>query len=138
VQVTFLRPDGSGKANLEEPRWTFGRLSDGAVRLAPVNDVFGLAEGIEDALAASQLSQLSQLPCWSSLGAGRMHNVAIPQGVRELHICADDDQAGRTAVERMVERHSREGRRVVVRLPPAGFKDWGEIVSRPRPEREAA
>lgn len=55
VQLTFLTSDGA-KASLAEPRWTYGALGEGAVRLGPSADALGIAEGIEDALAASQLS----------------------------------------------------------------------------------
>jgi putative DNA primase/helicase len=133
VQATWLSPDGS-KALPATPRWTFGMIGDGAVRLGDVTETVGLAEGVEDALAASQLSQLSQVSqvsqvsCWACLGAARMHRVCIPDGVREIHIFADDDEAGRTAAERTARIHRDAGRRILVRLPPVGFKDWGEVV----------
>ena len=65
---------------------------------------------------------------WCCLGAGRMHRVAIPPAVRELHIFADDDEPGRAAAERTAEEHSRAGRRVVLRYPPAGRKDWNDAL----------
>jgi hypothetical protein len=52
----------------------------------------------------------------------------VPHAVRELHIFADDDEPGRVAAERTADRHRRHGRRVVLRLPPIGFKDWGDVV----------
>lgn len=124
VQATWLSPDGN-KALPAMPRWTFGMIGDAAVRLGAATETLGLAEGVEDALAASQLSQLS---CWACLGAARMHRVRVPDGVREIHIFADDDEAGRTAAERTARMHRDAGRRVLVRLPPVGFKDWGEVV----------
>jgi hypothetical protein len=127
VQATWLLPDGS-KALPATPRWTFGMIGDGAVRLGAATGKLGLAEGVEDALAVSQLSRLSQLSCWACLGAARMHRARIPDGVRELHIFADDDEAGRTAAERTARIHRDAGRRVFVRLPPVGFKDWGEVA----------
>lgn len=132
VQATWLSPDGS-KALPATPRWTFGTIGEGAVRLGAASGL-GLAEGLEDALAVSQLSQLSQLSqpsqlaCWACLGAARMHRVRIPDGVSELHIFADDDEAGRAAAERTARIQRDAGRRVLVRLPPVGFKDWGEVV----------
>jgi putative DNA primase/helicase len=124
VQLTYLDPSGR-KAAVSPVRRTVGVLGDGAVRLGIAGERLGLAEGVEDALAASQLSQL---PCWASLGAGRMHRVAVPPKVRELHIFADDDGAGRAAAECTADLHRHLGRRVVLRLPPPGFKDWGEVV----------
>ena len=51
--------------------------------------MLGITEGAEDALSAMQLTNV---PCWASLGAGRMHRVAIPEHVRELHIFGDNDE----------------------------------------------
>ena len=124
VQATWLSPDGS-KALPATPRWTFGMIGEGAVRLGAATEMLGLAEGVEDALAASQLSQLS---CWACLGAARMHRVRIPDGVSEIHIFADDDVAGRDAASRTTLAHQTAGRRVALRLPPLGLKDWGEVV----------
>jgi len=128
VQATWLSSDDGRKAFPGQPRWTFGTLGDGAVRLGPAASVVGLTEGVEDALAVSQLSQLSQPFFWSCLGAGRMDRVRVPDEVREIHIFADDDEAGRRAAERTARVNHDAGRRVLVRLPPRGFKDWGEVA----------
>ena len=121
VQVTWLSETDASKALPQVPRWTFGALGEGAVRLGTAA-VLGLAEGVEDALAASQLSQLS---CWACLGAARMHRVVVPDNVREVHIFADDDEPGRAAADRTANVHRDRGRRVVVRLPPAGPQGLG-------------
>jgi DNA primase len=57
-----------------------------------------------------------------------MHVVSIPDQVRELHLFVDDDEPGRAAAERTAARHTAEGRRVVLRLPPEGFKDWNDVA----------
>ncbi len=125
VQRTLLTWTGK-KAAVSTPRKTLGALGHGAVRLAMATEVLGLAEGVEDALAAMQLSGV---PCWACLGANRMNRVAVPEHVRELHIFADDDEPGRLGAERTAERHCAEGRRVVLRLPPIGLKDFTDIVA---------
>jgi hypothetical protein len=125
VQRTFLRPKDGAKAAVTAQRLTTGGLGGGAVRLARADDIIGLAEGVEDALSAMQLTSV---PCWAALGAGRMHRVAVPDTVRELHIFADDDQPGRAAAYRTAERHRAEGRRVVIRLPATGSKDWNDLL----------
>lgn len=130
LQATYLESDGR-KVALTPPRWTFGDLGEGAVRLGPPSDgMLGLAEGTEDALAAMKLTGVT---CWASLGAGRMARVALPTSVRELHVFADDDEAGRAATARLVEHHVCLGRRVHVRLPPEGFKDWAEVAAERAP-----
>lgn len=122
VQVTRLTAAGA-KGPGRIPRITVGALGAGAVRLAKAGDVLGVAEGVETALAAMQLSAI---PVWASLGAGRMSRVAIPAGVRELHIFADNDVAGRAAAERTA--HANRHRRIVLRYPPSGCKDWNDKI----------
>jgi DNA primase len=125
LQATALGADGRGKADLpkDKQRHTLGPLGAGAVRLAAAGLALGIAEGVEDALAALQLTET---PCWACLGSGRMHSVCIPTQVRALHIFADDDKAGHEAADRTskAQRH----RTVIVRLPPEGFKDWGAVA----------
>jgi hypothetical protein len=125
VQTTFLREKDGKKAPVSDPRRTTGALGAGAVRLAASGEVLGLAEGVEDALSAIHLTGT---PTWACIGAGRMHVVAIPDVVRELHLFVDDDEPGHSAAERTAARHTAEGRRVVLRLPPEGFKDWNDVA----------
>jgi putative DNA primase/helicase len=132
VQRTLIDPRGTKKAQVRLPRLTIGALGWGAIRLAAASEVLGLAEGTEKALAAMQLFNV---PCWSSLGASRMHRVWIPDGVRELHVFADNDDPGRAAAERTA--HAHRHRKVVIHFPPDGTKDWDD-VTRARAERSAA
>ncbi len=122
VQTTLLTAAGC-KAPVSTPRLTTGALGAGAVRLAKAGDVLGIAEGVESALSAMQLTGV---PCWACLGAGRMHRVAVFDTVRELHIFADNDEPGRAAAERLAHVHLH--RRVVLRYPPDGCKDWNDVV----------
>jgi hypothetical protein len=99
-------------------------LGNGAVRLGKAEDILGLAEGVETALSAMQLTGI---PCWACLGAPRMPKVAIPESVRELHIFGDDDGPGREAAEKTAEIHA--DRKVVLRFPPKGFPDWNDALN---------
>jgi putative DNA primase/helicase len=133
VQSTLIDPRGDRKAQVRVPRKTVGALGWGAVRLAAAGETLGLAEGTEKALAAMQLFQV---PCWSTLGGGRMHRVWVPPSVRELFIFADNDDCGRAAVERTA--HAHRHRRVIIRFPPDGFKDWDDVTAHQAKERETA
>jgi putative DNA primase/helicase len=123
VQLTLIDPRGDRKAQVQIPRMTIGALGWGAVRFAAATEVLGLAEGTEKALAAMQLFNV---PTWSSLGAGRMHRVWVPDQVAELHIFVDNDPAGRAAAERTAYAHRH--RRVLLRFPPEQFKDWDDVT----------
>ena len=126
VQATFLRPSDGAKASIASPRWTFGPLGSGCVRLSPIaGGTLGLAEGTETALAAMQLSGI---PCWATLGGGRLASVTLPPDVAELHIFADNDEPGRQAAEKAAERHARLGRKIFIRTPAERFGDWADVV----------
>jgi putative DNA primase/helicase len=122
VQSTLLTPEGK-KALVPVPRATTGAMGFGAVRLGAAGDVLGLAEGLETALSAMQLTGI---PTWACLGAGRMHCVAIPDSVRELTIFADNDEPGRAAAQRTARENRR--RRVVLHFPPDCVKDWNDLL----------
>lgn len=131
-QVTFLNLQKLAKANVATPRRTIGVMGAGAVRLAKANEVLGLAEGIETALSAMQMTGV---PTWACLGAARMHRGAIPYGVKELHLFHDNDNAGREAAKRTAEAHS--GLHIVMAAPPIG-KDWNNALQASLPEVNAA
>ena len=75
VGITFLRPDGMGKAEIEQPRITRGELTGGAVRLAPAGPKLGIAEGLED---AATVQQETGLPCWAALGTSNLPRLELP------------------------------------------------------------
>ena len=83
---TFLKPDGSGKAEMPCPRKLMpGPVPEGsAIRLGPVQEVLGVAEGIETALAASMLFEI---PVWSTIST-RADGLVEPAGgrFRGLHL----------------------------------------------------
>jgi putative DNA primase/helicase len=124
VQLTFLDPDGRGKAHVANKRKTIGALGRGAVRLGPAGDVLGIAEGLETALSARQLHGV---PVWACLGASRMQNVAIPAEAGRVMIFADRDGPGREAALKAAAR-LRLSANVSVRFPPEGCNDWNDAL----------
>jgi putative DNA primase/helicase len=122
IQATFLTRRGC-KAAVAVPRSAIGALGAGAVRFGKSEDLLGLAEGIETALSAQQLTGI---PTWPCLGASRMHRIAIPSHVRELHLFGDNDGAGRDAVQRAAYENRK--RRVVLQFPPDSRKDWNDFA----------
>lgn len=124
VQATLLDPRGDRKAQVRVPRKTVGALGWGAVRLAAATDKLGLAEGIETALSAMQITGI---PTWACLGACRMHRVWVPDTVQELHLFGDNDDPGRDAVERAA--HAHRHRRVVIHFPTDQCPDWNDALN---------
>jgi hypothetical protein len=96
VHLTLLRPDGSGKANVDPNKIIVGPSMAMPIVLAPPNDLLGLAitEGIEDALSVHQASGLG---AWAAGCASRMPALAdaIPFYMDCVSILVDDNDAGR-------------------------------------------
>lgn len=124
VQRIFLQSNGR-PAPMTKHKRTLGRPRNGAVVLSPATDVLGLAEGVESALCASALFGV---PVWATLGAERLDRIDIPDGVTRLILLADNDRAGRRAVDRARERYARLGLEIVVLWPPAPFNDWNQLL----------
>lgn len=108
------------------PRITTGPLGGGAVRLGLAGRVLGLSEGVETGLSAMQMTGV---PVWASLGAGRLHRVEVPAHVEEIDIFVDNDEPGRTAAKRAAEVHIAAGRSVRLRSPPDECKDWNDFLN---------
>ena len=91
---TFLRPDGSGKAEMPSPRKMMpGTVPDGAcVMLSswPGHGPIGIAEGIETAMSASAIFDI---PVWAALNATMMTKWVPPEGADEVVIFADHDRS---------------------------------------------
>ena len=124
LQATFLDAGSGAKAALSPPRLTIGKLGTGGVRLAAAEAVLGIAEGVETALSAMELSGV---PCWASLSGHRLGKITLPDIVREVHLFADSDAAGQLAAEPAATRYAAGGRRVVLRWPPEG-EDWNDLL----------
>jgi hypothetical protein len=122
IQQTWLTNKGE-KATAK--RLTTGNLGAGAVRLGAIARSIGLAEGVETALSAMQMTGMT---VWAALGASRLHNVELTAEVEEVHIFVDNDEPGRTAAKRAADVHTSSGRRVYLRSPPDQCGDWNDFL----------
>lgn len=84
---TYLT-DKATKAELKNARKSIGKTANGAIRLMPVTDTVGVAEGIETAMSATQLFDI---PTWAVISAGGMESFMPPEGVRKVVIFSDND-----------------------------------------------
>lgn len=121
---TFLDPTSGRLANLPFPKRALGRPGEGCVRLrSPRDGVVGWAEGIESAMAATELTGVS---CWATLGTERFAYVALPAGVTRLILFLDNDAGGRRA-ERLA-RQSQQGVDIEARYPAISGADWNDVL----------
>ena len=124
VQRTFLDRDGGLSRRILPPKRGLGVPGPGAVRLAGPDTVLGLAEGVETALSAMRLFDI---PCWATLGAARIEQIAIPTRVEKLVLFLDNDAAGRRAEQLARETHA--GRvEIEPRYPKAHNQDWNDVL----------
>lgn len=130
VHRTFLDPGldhtSARLADLAVPKRALGPLGQGAVRVCPPRDgILGWAEGIETAMAATQLTGI---PCWATLGTERFARVALPPSVRHLILFLDHDSGGRRAERLAREALSSTGVEVEARFPEARGADWNDVL----------
>ncbi len=127
IHRTFLRPDGSGKADVPSAKMMLGPSSGGAVRFGPDNRVIALAEGIETTLSVSRASRLTT---WATLSTSGLKGLILPPlPVAEvIVIAADHDEAGISAAEVTAARLECEGRAVSVIHPRKPGTDFNDLL----------
>jgi putative DNA primase/helicase len=133
IHRTFLKSDGTGKADVEPQRAGLGPIWGGAVRLFDHDSSRPLVigEGIETAASAGALLGF---PAWAAISAGNMaKGLVLPPEARSVVIAADPDAAGRRAARDAWIRWRGEGREVRVALPD-GAGDFNDLLR----NREAA
>ncbi len=122
--------DRGGKANVPHPKRLMTPAAytwlGGAVHLYEPDDRLALAEGIESALA---VRLLTGWPVWSTVTAGGMEAVRLPDSVTRVGIHADYDDAGLAAAERLRDRLATDGREVDVVVPPKPGMDPLDVLA---------
>jgi len=124
----YLNERGS-KASVPNPKRLLTPAADtwlgGAVHLYEPDDRLALAEGIESALA---VRLLTGWPAWSTVTAGGLEAVRVPNSVRCVAIHADHDPAGLAAAERLRDRLTADGCNVDVVVPPKSGMDPLDVL----------
>ena len=124
VHRTFLASDGPNKAPVVPVKMMLGPCRGGAVRLAEATDNLMVGEGIETCLAAMQATGK---PAWAALSTSGLRALDLPEGVRDVVVLADSDNAGEAAARNCTQRWKREGRRVRIARPPRGM-DFNDVL----------
>lgn len=123
---TYLRRDGTGKAEIEPNKASLGPVAGGAIRLHPVAPELVIGEGLETAASAGLLLAL---PAWAAISAGNLaRTLALPAEVRAVVIAADADGPGRRAAEDAAARWQAEGRRIRIALPDRNGSDFNDVL----------
>jgi putative DNA primase/helicase len=128
AHVTYLQPDGAGKADGDGVKIMLGRV--GVVRLSSDETVttgLGICEGTETGLSLSQ--NFGWKPIWVAASAGGISTFAVLRGVETLTIFADADGPGLKAADACAERWHGAGREVRICKPPTG--DFNDLIPKP-------
>jgi putative DNA primase/helicase len=123
IHRTFLVPDGSNKATVEEPKMMLGNA--GVIRLAePVGEGLGLAEGVETSLSVMQI--IGWGPVWAAGSRTGIAAFPVLSG-HSLTIFADSDEPGLTAARACAARWDASDQEALIWVPPDGY-DWNDCA----------
>ena len=128
IHRTYL--DGPCKARIKSPKKMMPRiepLAGCAIRLFGVSDTVGIAEGIETAIAANQLTGV---PTWAAVSSTIMEAFVPPDGVRHVVVFGDHDAnyTGQAAAFKLAKKLYLKDYLVEVEIPEYG--DWADQVGK--------
>jgi hypothetical protein len=135
THMTFLKPDGSGKAPLGEKARLFaagGRTLGGGVWFGgpePLQE-FIVGEGIESTLSAMRI--LGASAGCAALSAGGIRRLILPPHARRVRVFADHDELGQglAAAADSCRRWRAEGREVAVSIADRVGEDANDVLKR--------
>lgn len=133
IQRILLDPDTGEKryhARLREAKLTLGLVRHAAMRIGgqPDSDVLRIAEGFEEAVSVTQLSD-GKLKVWGAGGIRRYGKIAIPERIRKIVIYSQHGPEAAAAIEDAREHLTAGGRELKIILPTAPAPmDWNDIL----------
>lgn len=130
VHRTYLKPDGTGKADIAPAKAMLGAVGGGMVKLSQADNAsFAIAEGIETAL--SLCSGLLKAPAtvFAALSATGMASAILPPIPGKLIVATDGDSTGKKAGYELAARANGLGWDVST-LPAPDNRDWNDILTR--------
>ena len=138
VHKTFIKPDGSGKAdipgNVRFLKKCANSLNGGAVRIFPSDNhgIVGIGEGIETVLAMHTIvrNKGSHLPVMAALNSALLAEWVPDLGYGNIAIIADHDPAGLKAAQSLLNRmrQFRPDAVTDILTPPTPGCDWNDVL----------
>jgi hypothetical protein len=146
VHRTYLRPDGSGKADIAPAKAMLGATAGGAVRLASGPGALIVGEGIESALSAYILHGDTTATAWAALSTSGLRGLHLPRvggfgkvgtGRASLIVAVDGEKAGRDAGRDLAARAAGLGWQVSI-MDPGNGADWNDRLIEKEARHERA
>jgi len=130
IHRTFLKRDGSGKADVAKDKLMLGDPHGGGIYLGPAGPQINVTEGIETGLS---LQEINGLPTIAAASTGFMRVLQLPPLplAAKITIGADNDQPGAQAAIAAATRWRDEGRDVRI-IKPRELKDYNDVLQRRR------
>lgn len=128
VHRTYLRTDGSGKADIDPAKMMLGAVAGGAVRLTEEPGPLVVAEGIETALSLASGLLRTPATVWAALSTSGIRGLHLPNHPGRLTIAPDGDKAGGEAANALAARAHALGWQVSFLPAPAGL-DWNDVLT---------
>lgn len=123
---TYLTIDGRKAGAMPNKKFVEGMpLNGGSVRLSPIFEHIGIAEGIETALAAGVKHNI---PTWAATNAVLLEQWLPPAGVERVTVFGDNDESfvGQSAAFNLAKKLTKLGVNVDVRIPEKTATDWAD------------
>lgn len=127
IHRTFLKPDGTGKAEVEPNKLALGPVRGCSVHLTAGGVEVALCEGIETGLS---ILQATGIQVWVALGTSNLATVALPTFVRKVIVAADQDEPGIKAAKIAAEAYGSQGYQVSIVSPQTDKADWNDVLKR--------
>ena len=128
VHRTYLRADGTGKAEVDPPKAMLGAVAGGAVCVAQAQGPLVVAEGIETALSLASGLLRAPATVWAALSTSGIRGLRLPLQPGRLTIAADGDNPGQAAAQSLAERAHALGWQVSL-LPAPDGRDWNDVLA---------
>lgn len=123
IHRIYLDEDGN-KANINTPKMALGPIKGAGIWFGEIKDKLYIAEGPENALS---LLCMGKSPVVSTINATNFPNLSIPENVKIIVLCPDNDKAGIYNTKKALKTYAKKGRKIIVKFPRQG-KDWNDIL----------
>jgi hypothetical protein len=128
IHRTFLKREGSAKADVPSPRMMLGRA--GPIRLSHDEDIalgLGIAEGIETALTV--MANFRWRPIWACGSLNMLASFPVLNGIEYLTVFADGKHNEIAGAYKCAQRWVNSGREAEVKMTD-GMGDFNDVVTR--------